>query len=155
MVAFVTTVKFTDLQDCLKEITIWDGKARAVASKALQKGTQRIAANARRRVAVRSGTLKKSIKSSYKEAKLTGYVKAKAPYAHLIEFGARATVVKPKNKKALKLTGAEGDGLRRYAEKANIPARSPHPFIMPAFEEEKPRIIEEVKRGIENAKAAE
>jgi HK97 gp10 family phage protein len=154
MAVFVTSVSFTDLQKCLKEIKVWDGAARALASKALQKGTQRIAANARRRVAVRSGTLKKSIKSSYKEAKLTGYTRAKTPYAHLIEFGARAAVATPKNKKAMKLPAGGGDGQKEYAGKVNIPARSPHPFVTPAFEEEKPRIIEEVKRGIEDAKAA-
>lgn len=38
-----------------------------------------------------------------------------------------------------------------YSKSARVPARKARPFLAPAFEEEAPRIIADVKKEIENA----
>lgn len=161
MAIFITGYKSEGLAQTLSKIGVFDVKARAAAEKAMRNGTRRIAASARRRVAVKSGTLKSKISGSFKADKMTGYVRAKAPHAHLVEFGAKGTVAYPKKAKALKIpVNAKSKGVtekekkRGYAfrKKAVIPARSPHPFMIPAFEEQEPRIVDEVKKGIESVK---
>ena len=38
-----------------------------------------------------------------------------------------------------------------YSKSARVPARKARPFLTPAFEDEAPRIIADVKKEIENA----
>jgi len=100
-----------------------------------------IKAGARRRVRVRSGMLMKNITSTFDSKTASGKVSAKSPHAHLLEFGAKGVLVRPKNKKALHFKGG-------YSAKANIPARSARPFMRPAFEEEKPSLIKNVTEAV-------
>lgn len=161
MAIFITSFKSEGLAQALNKISTFNAQARLAAEKAMRNGTRRIAASARRRVAVKSGTLKSKISGSFKADKMTGYVRAKAPHAHLVEFGAKGTVVFPKKAKALRIPVTERswgvtekEKKRGYAfrKKAVIPARSPRPFMIPAFEEQEPRIVADVKRGIESVK---
>jgi len=81
---------------------------RKVLRKAIAKGLKPIAAAAKRKAAVRSGLLKRSIKSKvtrmvsgkiFVDPKVTGVVDGKlskpAKYAHLIEFGTRKAKAQP------------------------------------------------------------
>lgn len=162
MAIFITRVNTHNLAQTIKGVDMFNAKARLATEKALHNGTRRVAASARRRVAVKSGLLKSKISSSFKADGLVGYVRAKAPHAHLIEFGAKGSVAFPKKAKVLKIPITEGaigffsDKERQqgyaFRKKAVIPPRSPHPFMIPAFEEQEPRIVSDVKKGIESAK---
>ena len=52
---FITTVSDSELTKCLKQISLYDGKARLGVESAIKEGTKRVRKAARRRVAVRSG----------------------------------------------------------------------------------------------------
>lgn len=144
-VKFVATVSNAEISKCIRAIKTYDGKARLGAEKVLQNATRRIAGGARRRVAVASGTLKKSIKSGFSKSKLVGVVRANAPHAHLVEFGANAAIVKAKKGKALKTVVADG---YKYFKTARIPKRKARPFIVPAFNAEAPKIVDELKKEL-------
>lgn len=147
---FVVTASSADLAKCLSQIGALDGKSRLAVEKAMQRATKRIKAGAIRRVAVRSGELKKSISSGFSATKLQGVVRAKKPYAHLVEFGAKAVTIKPKEKKAMKIPFGEEYIVRK---KVSIPARKPRPFIIPAYEAEAPELVDEIKKELlKNAK---
>lgn len=140
---FVTSISNSDLNNALKKISAFDGKSRMAQSKVLKNATRRIKNGAIRRVSVRTGELKQSIKSSYSDDKMVGIVRAKAPHAHLIEFGHRGAIVKPKKKKAMKI------GENTFAAKAVLPPVKAKPFIIPAFEAEVPKIIKDLQQAIQ------
>lgn len=127
----------------MSSISAWDGKTRLAIENALQDSTKNIARGAKQKVAQRSGKLKKSIKTGFDRRKPEGLVKAKTPYAHIVEFGAKAHIVRAKNKKALSIS-AGGDLLLRKS--AKIPARKGRPFIKPAFDAEEPKLISNMKK---------
>lgn len=142
---FVVNVRNSDLAQCLKQLSAFDGKSRLGVEQAMANAVRRIKSGAVRRVAVASGKLKKSIRSSFSKPKLLGIVRARAPHAHLVEFGAKGATVKPKRKKALRLAVADG---YKFMRKAKIPERKSRPFIMPAYEAEKGKLIADVKAVI-------
>lgn len=140
---FYAKVTSNDLTKALNGISAWDGKTRLGIENALQDGTKNIARGARQKVSQRTGKLKKSIKSGFDRRKQEGTVRAKTPYAHIVEFGAKAHVVRPKNKKALTVA-AEGEVI--FRKSAKIPARKGRPFIEPSFEAEEPKIVSSMKK---------
>ena len=101
MMKFLAKVTSSDLTKAMSSISAWDGKTRLAIENALQDSTKNIARGAKQKVAQRSGKLKKSIKTGFDRRKPEGLVKAKTPYAHIVEFGAKAHIVRAKNKKAL------------------------------------------------------
>lgn len=146
--SYITTLSNEELTKCLKQINMFDGKARLGVEKALHEGAKRVRRGAAKRVAIRSGTLKRSIRSGFSKTRLEGIVRAKQPYAHLVEYGAQACFAKPKKKKALRMSI---NGKTSFSKSAKIPQRQARPFLGPAFEEEAPRIIADVKKEIEHA----
>lgn len=142
---FVVNVRNSELAQCLKQLSAFDGKSRLGVEKAMANAVRRIKSGAVRRVAVASGKLKKSIRGSFSKPKLLGIVRARTPHAHLVEFGAKAAMEKPKKKKAMRLVA--GDGYK-FIRKAQIPVRKARPFIMPAYEAEKGKLIADVKAVI-------
>ena len=142
---FRVAVSNEELSKCIKQISAWDGKTRLAVEDALRKGTKAVQRQAVQRVAVRTKKLKKSIKQGFSTTKLEGKVYSNLPYAHLVEYGSRATVIRPKKKKALKIPYDNGF---TFAKRANIPAKAPHPFMKPAYEYEEPHIIAAVRRAI-------
>lgn len=149
--SYITTLSNEELTKCLKQIKMFDGKARLAVEKALHDGTKRIRKSAARRVAVRSGTLKRSLRTGFSKTKLEGVVRAKQPYAHLVEFGAQACFAKPRAKSGKRALKMNIGGKAVYSKSARIPERKARPFLTPAFEDEAPRIIADVKKEIENA----
>lgn len=145
-VKFVTSVSNSEITKALKSIGIYDGKARMAASKVLQNATRRIKNGAVRRVAVRSGELKRSIKSNYSDDKLVGIIRAKSPHAHLVEFGHKGGTVKPKKRKAMKI------GENTFAANAVLPTVKAKPFIIPAFEAEASQIVRDIRNAIQKGK---
>ena len=137
-----------ELSQTISQIDAYDGRTAAKVEKAVQTSTKNIGAGARRRVPVRSGDLKKAISSRFDSKSITGYVAARKPYAHLVEFGAKGAAEKPEKKKALQIP-SPGIGLADIsATKAQIPARREHPYMRPSFEDEKPKLIQGVKEAV-------
>ncbi|MBU2703879.1 HK97 gp10 family phage protein [Sporomusaceae bacterium BoRhaA] len=134
------------MQDALNSIDAYDGKTRLKLENTVADSTSKIGKDAKEFVPVRTGKTKKKISTSFNKNKMTGTVRAKTPWAHLVEFGAKAAVEKPKNKKALKI---DQFGLRRYATKANIPVRKAKPFMQKAFDKEKPDFIKNIKGAVQ------
>lgn len=142
---FYAKISSSELGDALKSISAWDGKTRLAVENILQEGTRDIARGAKQRVSVRTGTLKKNIRSGFNRRVPEGIVRARTPYAHLVEFGAKAYTVRAKKKKALTINSGSQLFLRKSAR---IPARKGRPFIKPAFEAELPRIISDIKKAL-------
>ena len=139
-----------ELGQALSQISAYDGKAALGIENAVQNSTKAIGAGMRRRVSVKTGKLKKRIKTRFGRNKfgrgaVHGEAAAVTPYAHLVEFGARATVARPKAKKAMAI---DAFGYRRFATVANIPARRERPFARPAFEDEKPNLIRAISEAV-------
>ena len=137
------------LSKAIRSISAFDGKARLGVENAVRKGTKAIGRTARQKAPVRTGGLRKSIRTSFKSRAISGEVKAYAPHAHLVEFGAKGGyVVKPKNKKALTVMGY---GIQRFSAKAVIPPRRAHPFMKPAYDAHDGEIITDVEKAIQKA----
>ena len=64
-------------------------------------------------------------------------------YAIIVEKGSKAHVIRPKNKKALYWEGA-----KRPVKLVNHPGSKAKPFLIPAFESEKDKFIENLKEAI-------
>lgn len=156
MAVFVTTVRTEGLNQCLKDIHKYNARCRIAVENALQRGTKAVAKSARRRAPVESGGLKKSITSSFKKTTLVGYARAKKPHAHLIEFGAKESVARPKKKPFMQFHKSRwkkytGNKTILRFKKVIIPTRPAKPFMIPAFHENENKIVADVKKGLQNA----
>ena len=98
MAVFTVKVPEGELSKAIRQISAWDGKTRLRVEAALKRGTNAVYREARQRVPIRSGKLKKSIRQRFSTVKLEGQVFSNQPYAHLVEFGSRAHTVKPRKK---------------------------------------------------------
>lgn len=141
MPPFTVNLGIKDLERKLADLRTYDAQTQAKLCSAVETSTTNIMLGAKRRVPVKSGDLVKSISMTYDSARNIGIIKAKSPYAHLVEYGAKAVHETPDTKKALKI----GD---RFAASANIPVRKEHPFMRPAYENEKPNLINSVETAI-------
>lgn len=139
-------VKFDvpEIQNTLNQVSSYKGKTLSKIENAVQRSTKAIRKGAVSRIHSETGKLKKKTTSSFDKKTVTGTIRSKSPVAHLVEFGAKATTVTSKSKKALTI---DEFGNRNYARKANIPVRRARPYMRPAFEDEKPTLI----RGLEDA----
>lgn len=138
---FYAKVDRSELTMAINQIGVFDGKTRMKVENIIDKGTNEVAKSARRKAPRRTGKLRKSIRKSFKKRDMTGRVKVMSPIGHLIEYGVKRTVVRPKKKKALHFKG-------RFAMKATIPRRHKRPFLQPAYDEHKNEIIEKVKKAV-------
>lgn len=121
---FYVNFKVTELNDVLKDMGKYDAKTAMKIEAAVSTSTKAIGKGARQRVAVDSGDLRKSIRTSFNTQKVTGTISAKQYYAHFVEFGAKAVPSR------------------------NIPKRSERPYMRPAFEQEKPNLIKAVTEAV-------
>lgn len=159
--SFRVNMSCPELGKAIEQISAYDGRTALKVENAIQFGAKNIASGAKRRVPVKSGSLKKSIvsrfsRNKYGTGKIEAEVAARQPHAHLVEFGARATVVKPKTKKALRIVDrgmVEGTGGQygfAFAESVTIPRRNAKPFLRPSFEAERESLIRNVKNALKN-----
>lgn len=142
---FRVNMSVPEIGRTLDQISVYDGKARLRVERTIQQSTKAIGAGARQRVPVRSGKLKKKISTRFENKGATGIVAAKTPYAHLVEFGAKAATIKPATKKAMMI---DANGIRRFATQVSIPVRAEHPFMRPAFENEKPTLVRNLAEAV-------
>ncbi|WP_280329602.1 HK97 gp10 family phage protein [Nocardia wallacei] len=96
---------------------------------------QRIEANAKRRVPVRTGALKRSIGHSVSRRGpvVRLLVFARARHARFIEEGTRPHVIRPRNARALRF---EIGGRVVFAQRVNHPGTAARPFLRDAVREE-------------------
>lgn len=113
---------------------------------ALRAGAGVIAKEAKAKVPVGMGNLKKSIRtgSNVRKGGVEAYVRAggrknkskdkdqSAFYAQFVEFGTAYHPIKPKNKKALKFKAK--DGSTRLASQVLHPGAKAQPFMRPAYD---------------------
>ncbi len=145
MAAFTVNLGINDLQRTLGAFKTYDAQTQERLRSTVQSSTSAIMLGAKRRARVRSGGLVKNITMTYDGTRNIGTVRAKSPHAHLVEYGARAAKVCPDRKKALHSSALEGSG---FAASASIPARKEHPFMRPAFEDEKPNLLRTTQAAV-------
>lgn len=142
---FYVNFKVPEIAQALKQIDNYDGKTRLKVEEAVSTSTKAIRKGAIKRIRSATGYLKKHTVSNFIKKDIVGAIRAKAPHAHLVEFGARAATTKPKKEKALTI---DEFGLRRYAKVAKIPARVERPYMRPAYEDEKPNLIKKLSQAV-------
>lgn len=149
-----------EMRKALKTISVYDHKSYGRIEKALEDGVKSVRRGAESRVSVNSGKLKKSIFSRTQKTPLTGYIGARAPHAHLVEFGVKKvdvdlkdeeTLSKRRVRKGAKVMTVKGNkaGGTGYGTKIEIPARSKRPFMQPAFEEARPKIVKSFEEAVQ------
>lgn len=133
------------LKAAIDSLNIYDAKKRIALEDAIEQSTKDMAKEAKTRVPVDTGKLKKSIFSKMNRQAFTGWFGAKANHAHLIEFGAKASKESPATKKALVFSAGSG---QVFSKSANIPARPAQPFIKPAYVAIYPKLIQRIGRAM-------
>lgn len=133
------------ISNALKEISVWDGKARLRVEDAVKRGTKNVRRDAAQRAAVRSGALKKSLKTRFRATKCTGEVYTRLPYAHIVEYGAKAHEIRPKTKKVLRFYK---DGEAVFARRVKLPKFIAKPYLKPAYDYISPDIVKDIKKAV-------
>ena len=139
--------KIEGLDEAIKKVKMYDAHTMMGLEDIISNSGKAIAKEARIRVPMRTGKLKKSIRSSFKPKRLESIVyntRTLAPHGHFIEFGVAATTIKPKRRKFLKIPSSSGNHFTN--KPIHIPARSARPFMNPAYQSEKPRIEARIKK---------
>lgn len=138
---WVNTNKSHAITAAMANLDKYTDKAQSRIRTAILDTTNAVRDKAAGRVSVRTGTLKKSIIAQISKTGNAGLVTAKARYAHFVEFGAKAALIRPKKGKAIKIGN-------RIVHHALVPARKAKPFMRPAADAEKvnleKRIVEAV-----------
>ena len=137
-------VPANEVAKVLREIDRMKPQARRAVVNSLQKSTKAMARGARSRIRSKTGNLRKRIKVKVDTDKLEGTVKSTAPHTHLVEYGTKRHLLS-KNKKVLKINGqlVKGDVYH--------PGSKPRPFMRPAFEEEAPNFVRNVRKELERS----
>lgn len=132
--------------NCLRKLDAYDQKTSDNIRKIVKDSTANVFAGALRRVPVRSGALKKSIRMRFEDTptNTVGIVYTNEPTAHLIERGAGPVpALMPIKKKAL-----HPGGSGYFFTRASIPARKAKPFLKPAMDDERPRFEVKVREAV-------
>lgn len=121
-------------------------KSRDNVQKAVKKSAFNIEANAKKNLAanksVVTGHLRRSIATKMGDLEATIHT-SNVKYAVIVEKGSKAHVIRPKNKKALYWKGA-----KYPVKQVNHPGSKAKPYLIPAFESEKDKFIENLKEAI-------
>ncbi len=88
--------KLHGLKNTEIKISRWEARKTSSMRTLVSRTANNIRRNAKRRVPVVTGRLKKSIQVKYSKDKLAAFVRAVAPYSHLVEFGSAKTGANPK-----------------------------------------------------------
>ncbi len=131
------------------EIPDLEGFTNKVRRQVMSKGARILALRVREIVPdsgiAHKNKLKKSIRYGTKKAGFQGYVKAKAPHAHLVHDGAKAHIIPaPKDPEKLKRAWMWYPGGRPVQHPG---IQHPNPFLIKAGEDS----VEEVNRALKEA----
>ena len=91
---------------------------------------------------VATGHLRRGISTDIKGLEATIHT-SNIKYAPMVEYGTRAHVIKPKNKKVLYWKGAA-----HPVKQVNHPGSKAKPYLIPAFNQEKDQFLEKLKEVI-------
>lgn len=132
--------------------------ARRVATKALRAGARIVRDEARLRVPVQTGDLKRSIKTKSRKARVTnertvsvGVAGTEGPLAHLVEFGSAAHTIEAAPGKIL----ADKETGKVFGTKVSHPGTPPKPFLRPAADTKAAAAIAEIARVLADGIAVE
>ena len=129
------------------ELTELSEKSRDNVQKAIKKSAFNIESQAKKNLAsnksVITGHLRRSIATKMGDLEATIHT-SNVKYAVIVEKGSKAHIIRPKNKKALYWKGA-----KRPVKLVNHPGSKAKPYLIPAFESEKDKFIENLKEAIE------
>ena len=121
-------------------------ESRDNVQKAVKKSAFNIESQAKKNLAsnksVVTGHLRRSISTKMGDLEATIHT-SNVKYAVIVEKGSKAHVIRPKNKKALYWKGAS-----RPVKMVNHPGSKAKPYLIPAFESEKDKFIENLKEAI-------
>ena len=128
------------------ELTELSEKSRDNVQKAVKKSAFNIESQAKKNLAsnksVVTGHLRRSIATKMGDLEATIHT-SNVKYAVIVEKGSKPHIIRPKNKKALYWEGA-----KRPVKLVNHPGSRAKPFLIPAFESEKDKFIENLKEAI-------
>lgn len=144
--------KIEGLDEAIRRLKSYDAESGQNIRKSVSRAGRRLALQAKFRVPVRSGKLKKSIAARFNTKRIESVVSARAPHAHLVEFGAAATAVRARKQKNLVMRYYDRAGNVRFAARGKsptggtvkIPKRGAQPFMEPSFRSIKPKVISEI-----------
>jgi HK97 gp10 family phage protein len=141
------TLDMVNLADVFKDLDKLDVKIQAEVRDEMNASALTIQSSAKRSAPVDLGFLRNSIylKENSKKKEIVFTVGAKAKYAPYIEFGTGTEVTVPAGYEELAIL-FKG----KNAAKINI---RPQPFLIPAFENEKPKLIERITKLLKNVKS--
>lgn len=141
------TLDMVNLADVFKDLDKLDVKIQAEVRDEMNASALTIQSSAKRSAPVDLGFLRNSIylKEDSKKKEIVFTVGAKAKYAPYIEFGTGTEVTVPAGYEELAI-------LFKGKNPAKINIR-PQPFLIPAFENEKPKLIERITKLIKNVKS--
>ena len=129
------------------ELTELSEKNRDNVQEAIKKSAFNIESQAKKNLAsnksVVTGHLRRSIATKMGDLEATIHT-SNVKYAICVEKGTKAHIIRPKNKKALYWKGAS-----RPVKMVNHPGSKAKPYLIPAFESEKDKFIENLKEAIE------
>ena len=128
------------------ELTELSEKSRDNVQKAIKKSAFNIESQAKKNLAsnksVVTGHLSRSIATKMGDLEATIHT-SNVKYAPHVEYGTKAHIIRPKNKRFLYWEGA-----KYPVKKVNHPGSKAKPFLIPAFESEKDKFIENLKEAI-------
>ena len=121
-------------------------ESKGNVQKAIKNSAFNIEANAKNNLkanrSVVTRNLSLGVKTEVKGLEATVHT-SNIKYAIIVEKGSKAHIIRPKNKKALYWEGAS-----RPVKMVNHPGSKAKPFLIPAFESEKDKFIENLKEAI-------
>jgi HK97 gp10 family phage protein len=126
---------------------------RSVRREAIRKAANVVLKEARARVPVKSGKLKKALAVSITatnegEGARIGPRKGKGRYGHLVEKGVRPHVIRVRDKKVL------AEGRRVFGKQVNHPGVKARPYLEPALEAKRDEVkrvfIAEAKKALDD-----
>lgn len=132
--------------------------AKRVALKALRAGARIVREDAKQRVPVLTGELKRSIKTKSRKARVTnertvsvGVAGKEGPLAHLVEFGSAPHTIEAKPGKVL----ADPKTGKVFGRKVSHPGTPPKPYLRPAADTKAGEALAELGRVLGEGIAAE
>ena len=121
-------------------------KSKDNVQKAVKKSAFNIESQAKKNLAsnksVVTGHLRRSIATKMGDLEAIIHT-SNVKYAVIVEKGSKPHIIRPKNKKALYWEGA-----KRPVKLVNHPGSKAKPYLIPAFESEKDKFIENLKEAI-------
>ena len=144
-------IDITNISDVLKKLETFGVEVQQNVKDEVNASALNILSSAKRLAPIDLGTLRRSIFLKEKDLDNGGYVftvgasRKLAPYAPYIEFGTGGEVTVPKGYEDLAIL-FKGKGLK----KINI---RPQPFLIPSFENEKPKLIDNILKAVKDAKS--